>query len=588
MKKWLSILFVLLLVLLTACGEGGLGGLLGGNNGDDNSVKTESGLELTPGEDGGYVLSGSQDCKDTHVVIPAEFDGKPVTAIGRDAFINSRMTAVTIPDSVAMIDRNAFASCPELTELDLGKGLKEIELGAFSNCFALEEITIPDSVTVIGSEAFRNCQSLKSVHFGNGVSLIDGAAFDGCEALTQIDLPASLREIGYNAFHECTNLKTVNIAGGLEKIGAFAFSECPALEEIVLPDSVTFIDDYAFTRCANLKSAVIGNGVETMGRSIFYNSPNLESLTIPFVGAARVPSADTPYPYPLGYIFGTEKCDGFVKVSPYGYGTDESPAKYTYYYLPEKLSSVTVTGGVIFDGAFYNCSMLKTVTLGDGFTQIGDRAFENCTSLISVRLPEGITSIGECGFYYCPALTDINIPSSVKFIDYGAFLYSDSLKFTEYEGGFYLGNSSNPYVVAVKSNYAAAGIHPNTQIIMEETFASNMMDQVIIPGNVTHMGTGAFQHSGISSVVIPESITVIEWYTFQGCYNLTTITVPASVTEIREGAFYWCDVLTQIRYGGTMAQWNAIEKENCWGDSSNVNCTIVCTDGSLTYKSGGK
>ena len=66
------------------------------------------------------------------VVIPSEIYGKPVTTIINSAFANcTRLTSVTIPDSVTSIGEEVFFGCTGLTS-----------------------VTIPDSVTDIGSSAF--------------------------------------------------------------------------------------------------------------------------------------------------------------------------------------------------------------------------------------------------------------------------------------------------------------------------------------------------------------------------------------------------------------------------------------------------
>ena len=79
-----------------------------------------------------YTLFGIGTCKDTEIVIPSEYDGLPVIAIGDDAFYG---------------------------------------------CFKLTSITIPDSVTSIGGWAFYGCTGLTSVTIGNSVTSIGGSAF---------------------------------------------------------------------------------------------------------------------------------------------------------------------------------------------------------------------------------------------------------------------------------------------------------------------------------------------------------------------------------------------------------------------------
>jgi uncharacterized repeat protein (TIGR02543 family) len=99
------------------------------------------------------------------VVIPAYWEGKPVTALGYKAFFRDMMTSVAIPNLVTTIGDYAFGDCDSLTS-----------------------VAIPDSVTAIGDWAFEYCISLTSVIIG-----------------------AAVTSIGDHAFYDCSNLATVNI-----------------------------------------------------------------------------------------------------------------------------------------------------------------------------------------------------------------------------------------------------------------------------------------------------------------------------------------------------------------------------------------
>ena len=76
-------------------------------------------------------------------------------------------------------------------------------------------------------------------------------------------------------------------------------------------------------------------------------------------------------------------------------------------------------------------------------------------------------------------------------------------------------------------------------------------------------------HGQISgALTIPDSVTYenvnypvvrISSYVFTNCSDMTSVTVPATVTTIDYYAFDGCNGLTQVNYGGTLAQWVAID-----------------------------
>ncbi len=77
--------------------------------------------------------------------------------------------------------------------------------------------------------------------------------------------------------------------------------------------------------------------------------------------------------------------------------------------------------------AFYECSGLTSVTIGDSVTSIGDAAFGGCFSLTSISIPDGVTSIGDDAFSGCGSLTSVTIPDSVTSIGGSAFQVCTSL-----------------------------------------------------------------------------------------------------------------------------------------------------------------
>ena len=344
-----------------------------------------------------------------NLLIPSKIKGKPVTIIGNSAFSDcTGLTSVTIPNSVTSLDYRAFYNCTGLTS-----------------------ITIPNSVRSIGSYAFYGCTGLTSV--AGSTTNASTVAKQAKPTSFTVNITSGT-SIGQEAFSGCTGLTSITIPSSVTNIGSSAFKDCVNLTNITIPESVTSIDRSAFNKCTGLMSITIPNSVTSIGKGAFEGCGGLTSITLPFVGAkAGVTSNDT-YQYPFGYIFGSSEYNGSYSAIQYYYGSSTSSTTYTTYYIPSSLKSVTVTGGNILYGAFYDCSSLTNITIPDSVTSIGGRAFYACQGLRSVIIPDGVTSIDDKTFYLCEGLTSITIPDRVTSIGYSAFYYCKGLTSITFNG----------------------------------------------------------------------------------------------------------------------------------------------------------
>ena len=86
-----------------------------------------------------------------------------VTSIGESAFNNSKLTTITIPNSVTSIGDQAFQYCTYLKDVTIGNRVESIGRAAFNNCSSLRSIIIPQSVKYIYNYAFVGA-SLNSIY----------------------------------------------------------------------------------------------------------------------------------------------------------------------------------------------------------------------------------------------------------------------------------------------------------------------------------------------------------------------------------------------------------------------------------------
>ena len=186
----------------------------------------------------GYVLSGKGTATTTEIVIPSEYNNKPVTRIGWYAFKYCReLTSIIIPDSVTSIGYAAFGGCRVLTSVTIPESVTSIANGAFAGCSGLTNLTVEKGNAAYKSE--NNCilskdgktliAGCKTSVIPDGVTNIASSAFNGCSGLTSITIPESVTSIAEYAFSDCSGLTSITIPDNVTSLGLGAFADCGEL-----------------------------------------------------------------------------------------------------------------------------------------------------------------------------------------------------------------------------------------------------------------------------------------------------------------------------------------------------------------------
>ncbi len=345
---------------------------------------TASGTSLTIGK---QYISQSTALDLTGAVTDADGTPYTITALGVEAFWDSYLTAITLPDGLESIGDKAFYSCSSLTAID-----------------------IPSSVTSIGEEAFRSCTSLKDVTLPDGLESIGSYAFNSCTSLTAIEIPSSITSIAENTFGGCTSLEDVTLPDGLESIGSYAFRDCTRLTAIEIPSSITSIGTSAFNGCTSLAAVTLPEGLQSIGVAAFRNCSALTSIDIP------------------------------ASVTSIGKSTFDGCTSLAAATLPEGLQSIG-------EYAFQNCSALTSIKIPGTVKTVGMCSFQDCSGLASLELAEGVQKLGSSAFRDCSALTQVTLPASLTevgirvFGGHGPSIVFTSLATTppDHNGGYPLG-----------------------------------------------------------------------------------------------------------------------------------------------------
>ena len=332
--------------------------------------------------------------------------GDSVTSIRDYAFqACSGLTSIKIPESVTSIGDLAFYDCSGLTSLILEDGEKGLSLGSyvFKNCpiatghlgrnietespfsrkESLTSLTIGNSVTSIGASAFFDCSGVTSIEIPESITSIGASAFCGCSGLTSLNIPGSVTSIGHNAFTGCSRLTSIKIPESVTSIGSGTFSDCSQLTSVEIPGSVTDIGAIAFLRCSGLISINIPGSVTSIGNYAFSGCSGLISIKIP----GSVTSIDKE---------AFQDCYQLTSLIFEDGEQDLSLGYHVFYNCP--LRTIYLGRNLIGHSSPFNRnSYLRTLTIGNSVTSIGDYTFEGCTNIKKIRslnpTPPVITSM---------------------------------------------------------------------------------------------------------------------------------------------------------------------------------------------------
>ena len=416
-----------------------------------------------------------RDCSSLESVI---FENTVLEKISDGAFWGcSALSSIALPDSVTEIERNAFFETG-LRNIQLPEKLTLIGGGAFCNCKNLKQVQLPPQLKELGEGAFFNCENLAQIQLPSQLNKLGGDAFRDCTSLDKIDIPAGLKQIESATFCN-TGLTSVTLHEGLTKIEDWAFHDCLKLKKIRIPKSVTDIGELAlgirynmgngaeevipggFTvegytgsaaeryvkrmhQCENLyhvffkdvKFVSIGGqtaAVTNIGKTkisalktrAFTGKPLTQALTITYGGKKLVNGRD----YTLTWK--NNKNIGTASVTIKGKGkyngsvtkkfriTVQKNAVYTVSRLKYKISSADTSGKgtVVFTGATDKAAR-KALTIpttvkigGKSFrvTAIGTSAMSGAKKLTTVKIGANIMTVGAKAFYGCSKLSNVTI-----------------------------------------------------------------------------------------------------------------------------------------------------------------------------------
>lgn len=587
--------------------------------GKQDTVEVTESLEYTLSEDGTYyIVSGIGTVTATEITVPAYYEGKPVKAVGEDAFKNqTRITSVTLPDGIESIQKNAFFGCMRITDF-----------------------TVPRSLTTVGEDAFRGCKiervEVKSFGAWCAIDFEDldanpmhsGALFtmDG-EPISKIVFDENETKIKKYTFAGCKNLVSIVLPKKLETICEGAFYSCTALEQIEMFKDTKRMENRSFEGCVRM-SEIRFDGTLTewnaMEKEKRWDYSTVSYSLICSDTTKLIKNAS------IGLRFSLDINAGYVLSSLH-------TCKDIHVTIPDEYEGNTVTG--ILRTAFKGATHVKRITIPETVTRIDSYVFSGCSSLEEVNLPAALTSINSGLFNGCSSLTDLYYGGTrAEFIalkkerawDNGTPDYtvhctdgdldryesnnSASLEFTlsadkksYYLSGIgsYTGSAlkvpaehNGIPVISVKESAFKNDVNVTSLVISEgvisigqSAFESTGLKSLTVPSTLKNVYLNAFLKTNIKSVVITDveswcrirfenqdsnplanggalilngeplcdvtvgnGVTSIGQYQFYGCSSLRNVTVAEGVKYIFSNAFSSCSALTEISFSDSVTR----------------------------------
>lgn len=484
------------------------------------------------------------------IVIPSDFTKSGshyfVEEIGSCAFQFCDITSISMPNSIKQIDQNAFHGCMELHTIEIPDGVEIIGETAFNRCSSLENVKIGKNLKTIADDAFYDCYKIKNVIWN---------AF-WCARVSPFLFSGALESI---TFGDDVAYVPANICAGKNK-----------LNSVIMSDNVTIIGEQAFYGCENLIDIHFPNALNQIDSKAFANT-GLWCITIPeLVYSVKEDAFMGSHPVEvhwnvrssgsgIGYVdFGSS-----VKRIYFGDKVEMIPPLVckNNTHLEEVYIPASVT--TIRESAFYGCTALRKLSMGEGVENIGKDAFYNCSNLsTALVLPNGLKKIESNAFYGCSKIPSITINSSIESIGTGAFYGCAGLRKVYNFSSFVLVPHATTYGhVAYYADIVCNDMELLGDYVFSQSLKYDAKYQLVgYTGTSTDIALpatyksstyaieqSAFRESTqLTSVTISEAVTIIREGAFYKCTGITSLSIPTSVTSIGQGAFEECTNINEI------------------------------------------
>jgi len=302
-------------------------------------------------------------------------------------------------------------------------------------------------------------------------------------------IPEGVVKIGARAFENCENLTSVCIRGDVREIEYLAFNGCTGLSAIDVPEGMEVIGDAAFRGCVNLQTVKLPASLSSFD--------SIDGVFSAFEGCTAIKSIVV--------------AEGNPRFASCGSNV-----------IMDKASATLLFG-------------CKASTIPEGTIHVGARAFYKQSQLSAIALPRSLQTIAAEAFYGCVGLQDLVVPASITEVDSTAFMFCNlSAISVDPDNQVYSGagntlvrKSDGTVVLGTRQSVIPAF----ATAIGAFAFCGVDIKQIDVPSSVRFVERGAFAHSSLEEIVLPEGVLEIKAMAFADCPHLKKVTLPHSLLD---------------------------------------------------------
>lgn len=238
----------------------------------------------------------------------------------------------------------------------------------------------------------------------------------------------------------------------------------------------------------------------------------------------------------------------------------------------KKIVSVTIPGSVkdIGNNAFQGCPNLEEIIFTNPDKAINNliiriNAFQNCPKLTKCEIPARANQVVGNIFKGCTSLKEVKVnDNNPYYFTQDGVLFGPAL--VNYQPQYEDDYTLQSYPAGREGAYTIpSSVHGKKidQIWTSGFEGASGLTGISIPSSIGRLGTAAFEGTGLTNVVIPDTVLQVDPAVFQNCTKLVSVKLPTGLAEIDQYMFANCISLQYVDMPYSITKINIYAFHNC-------------------------